>query len=55
MRQTTSPSSGRIYGLVRICATWDIPRSSVYAVKARRAGRVPLPAKRGTEDPLERH
>lgn len=51
MSQTTSPSTGRIYGLARICAAWDIPRSSVYAAKARRVGPVRLPAKRGPKTP----
>lgn len=51
MSQTTSPSNGHIYGLAKVCAAWDIPRSSVYAAKARRAAPIRLPAKRGPKTP----
>jgi putative transposase len=28
--QATSPSTGRKYGLARVCRLWDLPRSTVY-------------------------
>lgn len=51
MSQTTSPSNGHTYGLAKVCAAWDIPRSSIYAAKARRAAPIRLPAKRGPKTP----
>lgn len=45
-----SPATGRPYGVLRVCAAWETPRSSVYLVRHR--DRVPIqarpvPGKRG--------
>lgn len=46
MSATTSPSTGRSYGIERVCRTWELPRSSFYAqrVESKPAAR---PGKRG--------
>jgi transposase InsO family protein len=31
MSQTSSPSTNSLYGLERVCRTWDVPRSSYYS------------------------
>ena len=36
MSAAVSPSTGRRYGARRVCAAWDIPRSSFYAARAAR-------------------
>lgn len=36
MSQAVSVSTGRRYGLVRVCGVWEIARSTVYAAKERR-------------------
>ena len=47
MAATTSPTSGRRYGIAQVCQIWDVPRSSFYADR-RRAGTTttPVPAQR---------
>jgi putative transposase len=46
MGQATSPSVGRRYGLARVCGVLEVPRSTIYATRARRL--VPVePRKRG--------
>jgi len=35
--QATSPATGRKYGLARVCRLWDLPRSTVYFRRDRRA------------------
>mgnify|MGYP001569372354 CR=1 FL=1 len=47
MSQTLSPSTGHRYGLAGVCRVWEVPRSTVYATKARRQWSRQLPAKRG--------
>jgi hypothetical protein len=46
MSQATSPSTGKSYGLARVCRVWGIARSSVYwqrhASSAPRARRGPV-------------
>lgn len=42
MSQTCSPFAQRPYGLVRVCRIWELPRSTVYAGKARAAKVVEL-------------
>ena len=37
MSATTSPASQRAYGVERVCAAWDMPRSTLYARRARQA------------------
>lgn len=49
MSQTSSPSTHRRYGLVRVCRLWDVVRSTVYAQQARAAGPATLPKKRGPQ------
>jgi putative transposase len=44
--RATSPSAGRSYGLARACRVLEIPRSTVYAVRARTLAPRP-PRKRG--------
>jgi putative transposase len=44
--RATSPSVGRCYGLARVCRVLEIPRSTVYASRARALAPVP-PRKRG--------
>ena len=44
MSQSSSPSTGQKYGLVRVCQAWDIPRSTHYA---RKASAESAPARRG--------
>ncbi len=46
MSRATSPSVGRCYGLARACRALEIPRSTVYATRARALTPVP-PRKRG--------
>lgn len=45
MSNWTSPSTGRRYGIQRVCTTWDISRSTYYARKASQAA--PGPLRRG--------
>jgi putative transposase len=44
--QTRSPSAGRVYGLQRTCRALSVPRSTLYAMRARRQRPTPL-QKRG--------
>jgi putative transposase len=44
--RATSPSVGRCYGLARGCRVLEIPRSTVYATRARALASRP-PRKRG--------
>jgi putative transposase len=46
MSQTVSPSVGRPYGLARACRVLEVPRSTVYAARARRLHPAPF-RKRG--------
>ena len=46
MSRTASPSAGRRYGLARTCRALEIPRSTVYAARARRLHPEP-PRRRG--------
>ena len=43
MSRASSPSSGRRYGMARVCQLWEVPRSTVYARRAR-ASRPAQPA-----------
>ncbi len=49
MSQTTSPGTGKPYGLARVCRVLAFPRSTIYAQQARENAKVaPLhPARRG--------
>ena len=47
MSRTTSPSTGRPYGTMRICQLWEVPRSTVYERWARARRPLRPAAKRG--------
>jgi putative transposase len=50
MADVTSPTTGRRYGVARVCQVWDVPRSSFYAAQqasAAEAGPRPSPTRRG--------
>jgi putative transposase len=47
MSRATSPSTGRPYGTQRVCRLWELPRSTVYARRARARRPPPPGAKRG--------
>ena len=36
MSTTTSPGTGRVYGVERVCVIWGVPRSSFYAEQQRK-------------------
>ena len=40
MAEATSPTTGRRYGVARVCQIWDQPRSSFYAARQPQAGAV---------------
>ena len=46
MSRETSPSTQQPYGIARVTRVWQMPRSTVYARRARRH-RPTAPAKRG--------
>lgn len=35
MSQRTSPATGKIYGLKRVCESWEMPRSTLYAKRGK--------------------
>ena len=37
MSQATSPSTGKPYGLARVCRVWSVARSTVYWQRHERA------------------
>lgn len=49
MAKATSPTSGRRYGVQRVCRAWDVPRSSFYATRQPEPdpSTKPTPARRG--------
>jgi len=47
MRNVLSASTGRRYGIQRVCAVWQLPRSTVHEQIRRAAGGGPSPRKRG--------
>lgn len=51
MSAAASPSTGRVYGLQRVCRHWAVPRSTVYARRSR-AGAPPTPARRRGPAPV---
>ena len=47
MAATTSPTTGRRYGIAQVCRIWDVPRSSFYADRRRAdTTTTPVPAQR---------
>jgi putative transposase len=57
MSQATSPSTGRNYGLARVCRTWGVARSTVYWQRQEHATRGRRPGPRGpcTDEELVTH
>ena len=53
MSLVTSSSAGKPYGLARVCRLWEVPRSSVYALRARCLRPPTLPIRRGPKTPLD--
>ena len=52
--QAASPSTGRRYGLARVCRTWDLPRSTLYFQRHQRTIPIeqrPEPKRRGPLGP----
>jgi transposase InsO family protein len=47
MSASTSPSTGQPYGVQRVCAAWDVPRSTFYHHRKRAAQPPPIPRRRG--------
>lgn len=48
MSEIRSPSTGRRYSIKRVCAVWQIPRSTVHSQLRRSSlADLPLPQKRG--------
>jgi len=47
MSATTSEATGRRYGVQRVCAAWDVPRSSFYHHRKRTAMPASPPRRRG--------
>ena len=47
MSATISPSTKRAYGVERVCAAWDWPRSTLYAKRARQSAPALVLQKRG--------
>jgi putative transposase len=53
MAATTSPTSGRRYGIAQVCRIWDVPRSSFYADRHRAdTKRTLVPAQRRGPKPV---
>lgn len=54
MSAAASPVTGQPYGIERVCAAWNFPRSSYYAKQQRQAATLPAlpPAKRGPKTKL---
>jgi putative transposase len=51
MSQACSLSTHRVYGLVRVCDTWHVSRSTLHARRAREASPPPVPRRRGPVGP----
>jgi len=49
VRQATSPSSNRPYGVAAVARVWAIQRSTINAIKKRQTSPNVAPAKRGTK------
>jgi putative transposase len=54
MAAATSPTTGRRYGVARVCQVWDASRSSFYAARQRKADTAapPAPARRRGPKPV---
>ena len=51
MSARVSPSTGRRYGVERVCTTWDVPRSTFYARRSQAAATT-LATRRGPRPPV---
>ncbi len=51
MSQTPSPTTGRCYGVRRLCRQWDWPRSSFYAQRHRQQAPTPRESRRPGPQP----
>lgn len=51
MRGTISPTTGRCYGIERVCRVWELARSSFYAVRSRMCGTPAAAATAGKRGP----
>ena len=49
MSAAVSPASAKTYGVERVCAVWEQPRSSFYAWRLNHRGKVILPQRRTSE------
>src|SRR6187455_65411 len=52
MAAETSPTTGRRYGIARVCRVWDVARSSFYADRRRADRTTPVPAQRRGPKPV---
>lgn len=50
-----SAGTGQPYRLGMICAVWQVPRSTAYAVRERAGNEAAVPVKRGPQDAAERY
>lgn len=46
MAATTSPTTGRRYGVAQVCRIWNVARSSFYADRRRADTTTPVPVQR---------
>jgi len=53
MSAVISPATGKTYGVQRVCAAWEVPRSSFYGRQSRKTVTL-VPLKRGPKTPLIR-
>ena len=53
MAAATSPATGQAYGVKRVCAIWDVARSSFYAAQRQDARPAERPAGRRGPRPAE--
>jgi putative transposase len=51
MAATTSPTTGRCYGVARVCHVWEVARSSFYAARQAGAGSTAAAASPGRRGP----
>jgi hypothetical protein len=52
MSVAISATTGKPYGVERVCQVWERPRSSFYARRRREQAPARVPAKRGPKTPL---
>jgi hypothetical protein len=52
MAATTSPTTGRRYGIAQVCRSWDVPRSLFYADRRQADPTTTVPAQRRGPKPV---